>query len=63
MLTMGNNGVFIMTLGHWNKDIFLLYGSLYSKDEKNGFIMFEVDPIDNVQSFTLDPLNEKFQKL
>ena len=63
IITMGNNGVFKMTLGPWNKDIFLLYGSLFSKDEKNGFIMFEVDPIGNVQSFTLDPLNEKFQKL
>lgn len=63
MLTMGNNGVFKMTLGHWDKDMFVLFGSLYSKDEKNGFIQFKVDPEGNVQSFTLDPLNEKFQKL
>ena len=52
-----------MTLVHWNRDIFTLYGSPKSKDDKNGYIKFDVDSNENVQSFTIEPINEKFQKV
>lgn len=61
--TMGSEGVFKTTLSPWDRDAFLLHGSPRSKDEDNGFISFEVDPKGNVQHFTIDALNAKFQRV
>lgn len=63
VVAMGNKGIFKMTLVHWDRDIFILYGSPTSSDEKNGYIQFEVDAFGNIGSFTIEPLNEKFQKI
>lgn len=63
VVAMGNNGTFKMTLLHWDRDIFTLYGSPISKDEKNGYIKFDVDVNDNTQGLTIEPINEKFQKI
>lgn len=63
VVAMGNKGIFKMTLVHWHRDIFTLYGSATSRDEKNGYIQFEVDAFGNIGSFTIEPLNEKFQKI
>lgn len=63
IVTMGNKGVFKMNLEHWDRDIFILYGTVTSKDAKNGLIKFDVDENENVKNLMLDPINEKFQKV
>ncbi len=63
LIAMGNEGLFKMTLTHWDRDTFILYGTVHSKDEKNGFIKFDVDTHGNVQDLMIDHLNEKFQKI
>lgn len=63
VLKMGNQGMFKMNLSHWNHDIFQLYGSINSHEEKNGFIQFDVDASGNVKDFIIDVLEERFQKL
>lgn len=64
VVAMGDKGTFKTTLGHWDGDTFIIYGTPNSKDEKNGFMGFAVDPSGSVQDLTIeDPINEKFQKV
>lgn len=64
VIAIGHKGVFKMTLKHWDKDTFAAYGTLYSKEGRNGFIKFELDLNGNIQDLIiLDPLNEKFVKI
>jgi CubicO group peptidase (beta-lactamase class C family) len=48
----------IMTLNHWDKDIFAVTSPIFSSDPESGFAIFQVDPQGKVTGVTLDSLNQ-----